>query len=240
MGGWLGRVGRVVRTRWRKLTRPAVVQIGGVRLRTTGPAITPTIAKYLYKGAYEAQERRIIGESLRADDVVLDVGGGLGFIAAFCARRCRGVTVVEANPDLCPVIRDTLALNGLAGEVVNAVLAPGDGTATFHVARDFWASSLCPVPDTVRTVEVPALAASALMARVRPTYLVMDIEGGEAELLPHIPLDGVRCLCVEIHPEATGQEAMDKALASVTARGFHRDETLSQPQQILFRRSAAS
>jgi len=47
--------------------------------------------------------------SLSGDDVVLDVGAGLGFLTAFLAARCAGVVAVEADSVLVRVLQEQLA-----------------------------------------------------------------------------------------------------------------------------------
>jgi len=45
---------------------------------------------------------------LRKEDVVLDVGAGLGFLTRFLANRCRNVLAVEADSRLAEVLREEL------------------------------------------------------------------------------------------------------------------------------------
>jgi 16S rRNA (adenine1518-N6/adenine1519-N6)-dimethyltransferase len=46
--------------------------------------------------------------SLDRDDVVLDIGAGLGFLTRFLAERCRNVLAVEADPKLVAVLCERL------------------------------------------------------------------------------------------------------------------------------------
>jgi cyclopropane fatty-acyl-phospholipid synthase-like methyltransferase len=45
------------------------------------------VEQALSKGSYEQEELRLIGAVLSPDDVVLEVGAGLGLVSTFCARR---------------------------------------------------------------------------------------------------------------------------------------------------------
>lgn len=220
----------------RRLLNPSIVDLSGVRLRTNSVAVTPKVKSHIYKGFYEGNERAILDVTLDPDDIVLDVGGGLGFIGAYCALRAKRVEIVEANPRLIPVIEDTLRLNGASAVVHNAVLGEAEGAATFHVMTDFWASSLTPQAGST-PVEVPEMAASELMHRLKPTYLVMDIEGGEAELLPKMPLETVRSICLEIHPWVVGETAISDMIAAIEAQGFKTDEAVSKRDQRYFSRA---
>jgi len=64
----------------------------------------------------------VIGRAaeLTGDDVVLEIGGGLGVLSTYLAERVRHVHVVETDPQLEPVLRDAL------GDHDNAALVLGD------------------------------------------------------------------------------------------------------------------
>jgi 16S rRNA (adenine1518-N6/adenine1519-N6)-dimethyltransferase len=46
--------------------------------------------------------------SLCKEDVLLDIGAGLGFLTRFLAKECKEVLAVEADPQLITVLRDSL------------------------------------------------------------------------------------------------------------------------------------
>jgi 16S rRNA (adenine1518-N6/adenine1519-N6)-dimethyltransferase len=58
---------------------------------------------------------RLVGEAaeLEPDDVVLEVGGGLGVLSEFLAERVRALHVVEVDPSLRPALED--AVGGFEG-----------------------------------------------------------------------------------------------------------------------------
>jgi 16S rRNA (adenine1518-N6/adenine1519-N6)-dimethyltransferase len=64
--------------------------------------------------------------SLSRDDVVLDVGAGLGFLTAFLAARCAGVVAVEADSVLVRVLQEQLAgvsnVKVIEGNVLNVAV----------------------------------------------------------------------------------------------------------------------
>jgi FkbM family methyltransferase len=238
----LDSLARYPRYVWRLLTRPRRVRLHGVWLEV-GADATAAHRRALYAERYERGEARCVLRRLAPDDVVLEVGAGIGFLSALCARRVGSarVTAVEANPALLPRIRATWAANGVAPTLVHGVLARAAGEAELLVAREFAASSLHPASDAAEAlhrVRVPRLAASELLAQVAPTCLVVDIEGGEAELLPAIDWSGVRKLILELHPHVIGEAKVRELLALLAAQGFGEERALSSTRKKFFSRAS--
>ena len=67
--------------------------------------ITPTIKHAIESGYFEAEEAEQLPDIVQPDDIVLDIGAGIGFISTLIARRAERVISVEANPDLLPFMK---------------------------------------------------------------------------------------------------------------------------------------
>ena len=214
------------------------VEIDGVRL-ALGPELSLRMRGVLARGSYEAAERRVLARTLEDDDRVLEIGTGVGLLAVLCARRLASdrVHTFEANPALEPLIRRNFALNGVSPSLAIAILAEGEGTRTFHVPRDFWAGSEVPharwrgapghLARSSKPVAVPTRPLHETLTRLRPTFLVVDTEGGEAELARIWDLGGVRKLLVEVHAAAIGREAVAAVERSIEAQGLRNVPELS-------------
>ena len=183
--------------------------IKGVTLRIPEAQLSPKLTEALEKGQYEAGESRALLKHVRPGDRVLDLGAGAGFVSSLAARVVGGenVVAVEANPDMLPVLRRNLNLNG-AGDaemLFGAVVADGFAgeTLKFQQAAAFWASRIGAADGAAgkgtRLVEVPALRFGPLVARFQPTIVMMDIEGGEVEICQQPWPDSVRLVIMEIH-----------------------------------------
>lgn len=222
---------------WRLLTRPSRVRLHGVWL-ALGDDATPAFRRALYAERYERGEARCVLLRLAADDVVMEVGAGAGFLGTLCALRVGSarVTSYEANPALLPRIRATHASNGVAPALVHGVLAREAGTAELHVAMEFESSSLLAPAAAGPRVRVPRLAVNEELRRVRPTCLVIDIEGGESELLPAIDFAGVRKLIIELHPHRIGAARARELTALLEAQGFREDRAVSSTRKKYFAR----
>lgn len=231
-----GRTARKLRKLAWRFRRPEWADNHGVLLPVRHPLVSEGIAREICLGDYEAKEVEIVGKRLMADDVVFEVGAGLGYLSAFCAKRIGDgrVHAYEANPDLIPLIRETHRRNNVAPEVTHALLAEGNGEREFHVEADFWASSAHRTGG--RVIRVPQRDLNDELARIRPSFLIVDIEGGEAELFASADLSSVRKICVETHAEVLGDRVLSEMFAHLVAQGFALDFSLLRKNVFFFHR----
>lgn len=201
---------------------PAWADNFGIRLPLRHALVTPPIRHDIYYGDYERKEVEIIRARLGADDRVLEVGAGIGFLSAFCARIVGDDSVFsyEANPALLPVIAEVHRRNGVRPTVTNVLLGSGDGERDFFVEPDFWASSLVRRTAAAARVSIRQIDLTAELRRVRPSFMIVDIEGGELEFFGLSEFPGVRRLCVEVHPDVIGNEGVTAMLDRLFALGF--------------------
>ena len=233
-----GRALRRIRKLLWHVKKPAWADNHGILLPVNHPAVSAGIAREIYFGDYEAKEIEIVGRRLALDDVVLEVGTGLGYLSAFCARRVGSerVFTYEANPELIPLIKETHARNQVAPTLVNALLAKGNGEREFFLERDFWASSAH--RDGGRAITVKQVDLNSELARIRPSFMIVDIEGGEAEFFAGAELSMVRKICVETHPDVLGDAALSRMFAGLVDKGFAVDFALIRKNVFFFHRTA--
>lgn len=217
--------------------------LDGVRIPLDAAVVSPNMLKAIAHGTYERSESRLLRRTLRPDDRVLELGGGIGFISALAAQLVPDghVTVLEANPALVPLIEATHAANRTSARVINAVVADVSEveahgrTMAFHQRADFWASSLDAArPGILSTVDVPVVSLASLLADVRPSVLVFDIEGGEAPLFEAADLPGVRAVIGEFHPDVLGLDATNRIVRNFLRQGLALDTGQAQPNNLLF------
>lgn len=232
------RVARVPRYWYRRWRRPDFVRLCGVRFDAR--QVDDLTRHYLYSETYETGEARCVWCGLEPRDVVLEVGAGIGFISTLCALRTGSERVFcfEANPELLPAIRHTHGLNEVAPTLTNAMLAREDGESEFFVQADFLTSSSTDLSGEPE-IRVPAVAVAREMQRIQPTFVVMDIEGGESELLPLMDLSGVRKIALELHPGILGQARVDELLEDLAEQGFRTNRVVSTSNKRLLERERA-
>ena len=186
-------------------------------------------------GKYERKELEIGTALLKTGDRIVEMGAGLGFVGGYLAFKRPSVELwsFEANPALIPHIQDMYALNNIddRARVSNNVVLTGKDlpeTAKFHVYNCFLGSSLFDREDKPRpSVEVPTLSWDTIKKDYSPTFLLMDIEGGELEFLEGANLDGINTVVIEFHPDRYGIEGMRRCKRLLKAAGFEPNRDLS-------------
>ena len=124
------------------LRKPSVVTIKGIKIPVS-ESIDQRMYKILYSGAYENKEVKIIDSQIDKEDIVMEVGTGLGFIASYCAKKIGSnrVFTYEANPNLEKIICKTFELNNVSPNFKTLLLSDRHGEQDFYVTKKFWGSS---------------------------------------------------------------------------------------------------
>lgn len=216
-------------------SRPA--EVGGHRM-----VLDPNDSLRLYgKGVYEPAETALLARSVRAGDVVLDIGANIGYFTLQLARHAgpQGrVVAFEPEPENVALLRRNVELNGYRTvEVVGAAVGDGPGTVTLHVAAENRGDHrLFGEADGRPTLEVPMVSIDAYLAEhgiERVDVVKIDVQGAEGlvfagmrRLLAERP---PRLLLVEFWPFGLRRCGQDPAalLDSLASVG-HRIEEITR------------
>lgn len=215
-----------------------IVELSGVKLEL-GPSLDPRIQDAMRTGRYEQQELFALAGSLKPEDVVMELGTGIGLVSAYCAKRIGSdrVFTFEANPQLEPHIRNTYCLNGVSPTLEICMLTDRYGEQDFYVHKAFWESSADSTPGATR-VRIPTKPINDQIRRIDPTVLVMDIEGGEAALIPIIDFHHILHIVIEIHERKLGRARTDALVKRLYDAGFAINRELSSWEICCFERPA--
>jgi FkbM family methyltransferase len=200
--------------------------------------LAPDLWRALVHQYYEGSELAALQAVVRQNDTILEIGGGIGYISTHILKRFGGarVTILEADPRLIPIIHRTHALNSVvADEVLNLVAARHDGTVTFNQQPSFWASSIVDLPGS-RQLTLPACDLEAIVGKVKPDVLIVDIEGGERDLFDGLVLSCVRQLIVEVHRPQIGLAGVAACVSHLADAGFTYDPNGSTGSNVVFSR----
>lgn len=188
------------------------------------------IRRLLRSNSYEAKETEAALRVVREGDVVVELGGGIGYMSTLVAtkRAIKSVHVFEANPNLIPYIRSVHGANDVTNaHVTNAILGPRKGSVDFYVREPMLGSSMQVLEGEVDppAVKVDVLNAKATFKEIGATVLICDIEGAEVDLIPQLDLTGLRAAIIETHPQWIGPEGINKVFRAFMDAGlayYHR------------------
>lgn len=214
----------------------------GIKLSLDERVISPNMIKTITEGRYEFAESKNIEKIIAKDEVILELGSGIGFITALAAKNplTKRIVSYEANPKLLPTITETLTENTDPArknwEVRNAILQNGTSeiVANFYIHKNFWASSLLPIDNPDSIEQIPIQNFNAVLNDIKPTMIICDIEGGELELFLHADLSSVRKVYMELHQRRIGRRGMVQVFNAMQARNFHYDQMYSHGSVVLF------
>jgi FkbM family methyltransferase len=223
-------------------------QIGGFSVFVDQDRYSETIRKSLTEGHYEGRERKLVGEFLRPDDRVLEVGTAIGVVSMTAASivGATNVATFDANPAIVSDAQENFRRNGLQAIASHVgILACRrkfieNRTAEFYISKDFWASRLNATPtshDIVRSETVPIRCLEREIAAHEANVLICDIEGGEVQLLTGADLSGIRLIILETHYWAAGEAPTDAMIRDLIMQGFALHLGASGSHVLVLRRS---
>ncbi len=195
---------------------------------------------FIDKGTYEGSEVGIIKKTLTKEDKVLELGTGMGFISTFCSKiiGSEKVYTFEANKAMQPAIEKMFAANNVKPTVTYKLLGDGDKNIKFYKKTDsFLASSVHKLDNTVEVV-MEQQDLNSTIAKLQPTYLVMDIEGAEYEVFKLIDFQSIRKVQFELHPLLLKEDQIKAIFKKLADSGFTKDENLNYPDNFFFSRNA--
>ncbi len=225
----------------------ALYELNGITVELPEETASEKVHRKLASGDYERREAEGVLARIRPGMRVLELGGGLGYVTALCARRAgaQNVTCVEANPQALPLLRKTLELNGYDAVDLRHGAVVGEarkGPVSFRMGKAIWGSGLAEGSAAEREgqgetlVEVPALPLRKLLRQVRPQAVVMDVEGAEAELFLQPWPGHVRVVLMELHPRLYGDRIVQQIFDCMSVSGLTYDPAVSYRSYVGFRR----
>ncbi len=201
--------------------RQTVILDEGVLLRMDR-GLSNKMVSLLRKGRHAWAERKLVIPALEENDVVMELGAGIGHLAIRCAKKIGSdrVSTFEANPHLRQLVYENFRLNSVSPRAEFCLLGKAEGTAEFHVGKHFWSSSTMRAPYHDRTIRVPVKPFNKMIKELNPTFVIIDIEGGEYELFQYADLRTVTKLMVEAHPKILGAEKVERMLRRINDLGL--------------------
>lgn len=232
---------RAAKKLWRKVAQPPRIALHGQRIVARSPDIDAALRRELLRGRYERHKMRQLRNRIEPNDVVLDIGAGIGLAALYAAGMvgAGNVLCVEPDPRAAALARRNFALNRQPIQLTEAAAAPPGAPAQldFHLNEALGRSSLTPRAGTVATIAVATLDVAPILAERGISALCVDVEGSEHNLLRGIDdFAGVRVILLRINEQALGYGRANDLFQHLFAAGFALDLPDARGRQVALTR----
>jgi FkbM family methyltransferase len=200
------------------------------------PHLGPTMINNMIEGTYERREVLSALKFVEKGDVVIEMGAGAGVVGAVAAKNCAPARIVsfEANHKLIASIKALYAHNGIKSKIEvrnKIVLSDPDApkSVDFFIRGNFLGSGMTITKGMERAekVDVPVVKWETIKKQIKPTVLLMDIEGAELEFFRYADLSGIRVIIVELHRHIYHRPGMREIRDGIAAKGFVEDTDAS-------------
>lgn len=187
-----------------------------------------SVLRFIDNGEYENSEISIIKKTVSKEDRVLELGTGIGFVSAYCAKQIGSdkVFTYEGNPSLEPLIKQLYQKNGVNPNSVIALLGSDNGTKTFYKNNNSFLASSSDQPPASNhfAFEVDEKKLNEVINDVKPTYLIMDIEGGEYDIFKIIDFQSINKIQFELHPSVLEAGRIDFIFNKLKSENFIKSD----------------
>ncbi|MDD3878145.1 MAG: FkbM family methyltransferase [Bacteroidales bacterium] len=205
-----------------------IIKYKGFKIDTQNKFCNYSIRRNILFNFYESSELSIIERTLSKDDKVIEIGTGIGVTAMFAARIVgdNNISTYEASPELIPVIKRNFDLNNLNIRLENKILVNPNTSENFkkYYNNDvFFLGSTISNSEDNSYFEVPTEDFKMILEKEQASYLIIDIEGEEINLLNFTLPECVKKICIEVHPsyKGVGDKSISNMFLKLLQQGFH-------------------
>lgn len=231
---------------------PENIEIDGVKFKLRNTPYSFATKLILKQRRYEVNERKLLKNVLKTDDVVIEMGGSIGILTALIANQvgAKGYIIsIEASEALSQYSKTWLekkqnikVLTGYGfpvNKVQNSIcitqmdesLGSLGGVVSYENSENKSAKD-------ISTEAHPIYDIDTLVKRynIQPTVLVVDIEGSE-KIISEQKFDlpqSLKTILIELHPHFYGLTIRNEIIEKIKLAGFLLDNEISEVY--LFRR----
>lgn len=221
-----------------------VVTMNEIKVAIDGEVVSDQITAAMNRRQYEYVEAHVGGWLYDTDEIspgqrILEIGAGLGFVGSSLNKsgKVEKIFSYEANPKLLPLIREAHQLNDVESEVRHFLLGEEDaGFGSIFVPEHFWAANTRTAGKSIE-YKVPNASFKKALVEIQPSFLLIDIEDGEAMLLNGVSeLLSVHSVLIELHKRVIGRDGMVRLFEKMHSLGFGYDQRYSNGKVGLFQK----
>lgn len=210
-----------------------------------GDHLGPQMIKNMEEERYERREVQQALNEVKKTDVVVEMGAGAGIVGAIVAKNCKPKKIVsyEANHTLIDHIKGLYSHNKIddrieiRNEIILSETKPPK-SVDFFIRGNFLGSGMVVTKGAANAtkVSVPVVGWKKVKKEVKPTVLLMDIEGAELEFFRDADLKGIRTIIVELHRHIYHRPGMREIREQILVdKGFVEDKDCSGGGVFVFR-----
>jgi len=161
-----------------------------------------SIGERMEKGLWEKNEVLLLDHYLEPSDKVIELGACIGFLGVLVNDRIlnkNSHVLIEANPELIPILNENKILNNSKFKIEHCIIGDSTkGSADFKISEFILGSSM--YGKGSNSVKVPIKSLSEYSNKYN--FLIVDIEGGEYELIKNYPneIKKFNKILIEFHP----------------------------------------
>ena len=199
-------------------------RVDGCEIEVPKDLTTRTYRGCFMIGDYEAEERELIRRYLKPEDSVLELGACIGAVSCTTNKLLKDKTrhvVLEGNPKLIPCLERNREFNQSGFTVLNRA-ASEEKSVTFYLSDEFIVGGTAQRASK-HPVTVEGSSLRDLDKEFGPfSALVMDIEGGESDVIPPSVdfLSKCRVVVWETHDWACGADKTEECRKALAAAGL--------------------
>jgi FkbM family methyltransferase len=189
--------------------------------------------RYIYNRQIESSELEILKRTLNKGDRVMELGTGLGITSTYCAKIIGSLNVFtyDGNYFLEKHLKKMYKINEVnptfSFHILTNSISPNEEIEFYVNKKNIISSSLSPVKHTHK-ITAKKLLFEEERKRIKPNYLIVDIEGAEYELVKGLSFEGIEKIQIELHPQLIGEKKRDEVLRNIEEKGFIRDIKVSK------------
>lgn len=178
-------------------------------------------------GSWEPDTYRILDFWLKKDTVYFDIGAWVGPTYLYAAALAKEVYAFEPDMIAHQELQDNIQLSKYSN-LWASHFAIGIHKGEVNLGpRTQWGDSMSSILWQKNTVSVPCITLDEIGMRLNPSFIKMDIEGGECYVLPFAKeylRDYGPTLYLSIHQPWLGQPEMDAIADALSSYDFIYDE----------------
>ncbi|MGP3726342.1 FkbM family methyltransferase [Cereibacter sphaeroides] len=138
----------------------------------------------IYCGLHEYVDMRFVLDTLKPEDLFIDIGANVGSYTVLASKICGAKTIAfEPDPDAVRALLRNIEVNDIESrvQVIQCALGFKAGDIKFTVGHD--TLNRVALPEDRNVQDVPIRRLEDVLSGASPTLIKIDVEGCEAEVL---------------------------------------------------------